>query len=160
MSGRMGAHVFMDMGITRVRFACRTKHKCNTYFQIITLKNFLIYNSIDSSYTICLCSRGGASINGQLMRIHIVTPKAPVNVTLNPQVQPGPDPCPRYLPQPAAMPPIKLSPSAYWVLRLPSVYVGDQGPHYPPDPRHPAPPAFARLLKGCYGISQLAVDRL
>ncbi|KAK4311693.1 hypothetical protein Pmani_016826 [Petrolisthes manimaculis] len=111
-------------------------------------------------YYPCPCSRGGASINGQLMRIHVVTPKAPVNVTLNPQVQPGPDPCPRYLPQPAVLPPIKLSPSAYWVLRLPSVYVGDQGPHYPPDPRHPAPPAFARLLKGCYGISQLVVDRI
>ncbi|XP_069946047.1 nonsense-mediated mRNA decay factor SMG8 isoform X3 [Cherax quadricarinatus] len=106
-------------------------------------------------YFPCPCSRGG----GQLMRLHVVTPKAPVNVTLSPQVQPGPDPCPRYIPQPCSSLPVKLSASAYWVLRLPYVYVGDQGPHYPPDPRHQTPPSFARLHKGCYGISQVTLDR-
>ncbi|XP_047489241.1 nonsense-mediated mRNA decay factor SMG8-like isoform X2 [Penaeus chinensis] len=106
-------------------------------------------------YFPCPCSRSGGIVNGQLMRLHVVTPKAPVNVTLNPQVQPGPDPCPRYIPQPCNSLPVKLSASAYWVLRLPYVYVGEQGPHYPPDPRQPTPPSFARLLKGCYGISQL-----
>ncbi|XP_063853668.1 LOW QUALITY PROTEIN: nonsense-mediated mRNA decay factor SMG8-like [Scylla paramamosain] len=109
-------------------------------------------------YFPCPCSRSGSGImNGQLMRLHIVTPKAPVNVTLAPQVQPAPDPCPRYIPQPL-LPPIKLSASAYWVLRLPYAYVGDQGPHYPPTPASP-PPSFARLLKGCYGISQVMLDR-
>ncbi|XP_042242622.1 protein smg8-like isoform X2 [Homarus americanus] len=107
-------------------------------------------------YFPCPCSRsGGGIVNGQLMRLHVVTPKAPVNVTLSPQVQPGPDPCPRYIPQPCSSLPVKLSASAYWVLRLPYVYVGDQGPHYPPDPRQPTPPSFARLHKGCYGISQV-----
>ncbi|XP_066949064.1 nonsense-mediated mRNA decay factor SMG8-like isoform X2 [Macrobrachium rosenbergii] len=110
-------------------------------------------------YFPCPCSRSGNVVNGQLMRLHVVTPKAPVNVTLNPQVQPGPDPCPRYIPQPSSSLPVKLSASAYWVLRLPYVYVGDQGPHYPPDPRQPAPTSFARLLRGCYGISQVTLDR-
>lgn len=111
-------------------------------------------------YFPCPCSRsGGGIVNGQLMRLHVVTPKAPVNVTLNPQVQPGPDPCPRYIPQPCSSLPVKLSASAYWVLRLPYVYVGDQGPHYPPDPRQPTPPSYARLHKGCYGISQVTLER-
>ncbi|KAK8379876.1 hypothetical protein O3P69_019705 [Scylla paramamosain] len=94
-------------------------------------------------YFPCPCSRSGSGImNGQLMRLHIVTPKAPVNVTLAPQVQPAPDPCPRCQPQPTGF------------HGSPYAYVGDQGPHYPPDPRQPTPPSFARLLKGCYGISQ------
>lgn len=53
----------------------------------------------------------------QLMRIHVVTPKAPVHVTLNPRVQPGPPPCPIFVT--GCEEPIKLSQSAYWVLRLP-----------------------------------------
>lgn len=53
----------------------------------------------------------------QLMRIHIVTPKAPVHVTLNPRVQPGPPPCPIFVT--GCEEPIKLSQSAYWILRFP-----------------------------------------
>lgn len=51
------------------------------------------------------------------MRIHVVTPKAPVHVTVNPRVQPGPPPCPIFVT--GCDEPIKLSQSAYWVLRLP-----------------------------------------
>lgn len=53
----------------------------------------------------------------QLIRIHVVTPKAPVHVTLNPRVQPGPPPCPTFVT--GCEEPIKLSQSAYWILRLP-----------------------------------------
>lgn len=53
------------------------------------------------------------------MRIHVVTPKAPVHVTVNPRVQPGPPPCPIFVT--GCDEPIKLSQSAYWVLRLPYV---------------------------------------
>ena len=53
----------------------------------------------------------------QLMRIHIVTPKAPIHVTLNPRVQPAPSPCPIFVT--GCEQPMKLSQSAYWVLRLP-----------------------------------------
>jgi len=53
----------------------------------------------------------------QLMRIHVVTPKAPIHVTLNPRVQPAPSPCPVFVT--GCDQPLKLSQSAYWVLRLP-----------------------------------------
>lgn len=56
-------------------------------------------------------------LTAQLMRIHIVTPKAPIHVTLNPRVQPAPSPCPVFVT--GCEQPIKLSQSAYWVLRLP-----------------------------------------
>lgn len=51
------------------------------------------------------------------MRVHVVTPKAPVHVTLNPKVQPAPSPCPIF--GPGCEKPIRLSQSAYWILRLP-----------------------------------------
>ena len=57
------------------------------------------------------------------MRIHVVTPKAPVHVTLSPKVQPAPAPCPLFVPGITSLPgneeTVKLSQSAYWVLRLP-----------------------------------------
>jgi len=59
-----------------------------------------------------------------------VTPKAPVNVTLNPRIQPGPHPCPIFTPGNHDL--IKLTPSAYWVLRLPYAYVGDDRVFVPP----------------------------
>lgn len=51
------------------------------------------------------------------MRIHVVTPKAPVNVTLNPRVQPAPSPCPVFVT--GIQEPVRLSQSSYWILRLP-----------------------------------------
>ena len=66
----------------------------------------LFFSSVSSSEVIA-----------QLMRIHVVTPKAPVHVSLNPRVQPGPSPCPLFTPGNSEL--IKLSPSTYWVLRLP-----------------------------------------
>lgn len=51
------------------------------------------------------------------MRIHVVTPKAPVNVTLNPRVQPAPTPCPIFVT--GIQEPVRLSQSSYWILRLP-----------------------------------------
>lgn len=51
------------------------------------------------------------------MRIHVVTPKAPVNVTLNPRVQPAPNSCPIFVT--GIQEPVRLSQSSYWILRLP-----------------------------------------
>lgn len=81
------------------------------------------------------------------MRLHVVTPKAPVHVTLNPRVQPAPNPCPIF--SPGNLEPVKLSQSAYWILRLPFVYQGDHGVYMPYKDRLDS----CRLLKDTYGIS-------
>lgn len=83
----------------------------------------------------------------QLMRFHVVTPKAPINVTLEPKVQPNPHPSPFFYP--GNTEPIKLSQAAYWVLRFPFVYEGDNGVIQPYKDKL----ENARLLKGICGIS-------
>ncbi|KYM81878.1 Protein SMG8 [Atta colombica] len=105
-------------------------------------------------YFPCPC-RQTKPLIAQLMRIHVVTPKAPVHVTLNPRVQPGPPPCPIFVT--GCEEPIKLSQSAYWILRLPYVYMGDKGPYLPP--KEPVPPAHGRLLAGMYGISEVVPEK-
>jgi len=65
----------------------------------------------------------------QLTRLHVVTPKAPLWVTINPQVQPSPG-GPVFVTGWDA--PHKLSINSYWVLRLPYVYWGEGGAHLPP----------------------------
>jgi protein SMG8 len=55
----------------------------------------------------------------QLMRVHVVTPKAPVHVTLSPAVVPCPD-GPTF--HPGWSRPVRLPISSYWVLRLPYIY--------------------------------------
>ena len=68
-----------------------------------------------------LLSRSSKPQLAQLMRIHVVTPKAPVHVTLHPKIQPAPEPCPTFFP--TLNEPLKLSQSAYWVLRLPYPFI-------------------------------------
>ncbi|OXU28536.1 hypothetical protein TSAR_008981 [Trichomalopsis sarcophagae] len=105
-------------------------------------------------YFPCPC-RQPKPLIAQLMRIHVVTPKAPVHVTLNPRIQPGPPPCPIFVT--GCEEPIKLSQSAYWILRLPYVYMGDKGPYLPP--KEPVPISHGRLLAGMYGISEVVGDK-
>lgn len=105
-------------------------------------------------YFPCPC-RQTKPLIAQLMRIHVVTPKAPVHVTLNPRVQPGPSPCPIFVT--GCDEPIKLSQSAYWVLRLPYVYVGEKGSYLPP--KEPVPTSHGRLLAGMYGISEVVPEK-
>lgn len=103
-------------------------------------------------YTHCICSRPGKSPTlAQLMRIHIVTPKAPIHVTLNPFVQMTPNGSPLFFP--GNNEPINLSQSSYWVLRLPMIYETEEfGPiSWPKD----GPSNHCRLLKNCYGIADL-----
>ncbi|XP_001844514.2 protein SMG8 [Culex quinquefasciatus] len=69
----------------------------------------------------------------QLMRVHVVTPKAPVNVIVEPKVrilQGTTQNCLTFTT--GLTEPIKLSQSAYWILRLPFIYEGDSGPLMPP----------------------------
>uniref|UniRef100_A0A2P2HYJ9 Nonsense-mediated mRNA decay factor SMG8 n=1 Tax=Hirondellea gigas TaxID=1518452 RepID=A0A2P2HYJ9_9CRUS len=105
------------------------------------------------------CSNSNDVTLGQLMRLHVVTPKTPVTIVLNPQIQPGPAPCPRYYPQDLANPSIKLPTATYWVLRLPNIYVGDTGPYYPPDPSQPVSVENGRLLAGCFTVTEISVDK-
>ncbi|XP_068622420.1 nonsense-mediated mRNA decay factor SMG8 isoform X2 [Battus philenor] len=80
----------------------------------------------------CLCR---AAPRAHLARAHIVTPKSNVHVTLQPKVQPIPG-GPIFIPHPVGEPPLKLSTSAYWVLRFPYVYCDERG--VLPRPRPPA----------------------
>ncbi|XP_076300012.1 nonsense-mediated mRNA decay factor SMG8 isoform X3 [Lasioglossum baleicum] len=105
-------------------------------------------------YFPCPC-RQTKPLIAQLMRIHVVTPKAPVHVTLNPRVQPGPPPCPIFVT--GCDEPIKLSQSAYWVLRLPYVYMDEKGPYLAP--KEPVPTSQGRLLAGMYGISEVVPEK-
>lgn len=112
-----------------------------------------IANSHMPLYFPCLCRAAKPQV-AQLMRVHVVTPKAPVHVTLNPRVQPG-HAAPIFFP--GNKEPVRLSQSAYWVLRLPFVYEGDAGPFLPP--KDGVPIEGARLLSGIYGIVEQAPVR-
>ncbi|XP_034539075.1 protein SMG8 [Notolabrus celidotus] len=70
----------------------------------------------------------------QLARLYIVVPDAPLEITLNPQVQPGPPPCPVFHPEQTDL---VLPPDGLWVLRFPYSYSTDRGPCYPPKENQP-----------------------
>ncbi|KAA0202376.1 hypothetical protein HAZT_HAZT010898 [Hyalella azteca] len=91
----------------------------------------------------------------QLTRLHVVTPKAPVHVILNPRIQPGSAPCPTYFPIAGGDSGIELRPGHYWVMRLPSVYATDAGPFYPPDPSQQVGVENGCLLPGCFSVSEV-----
>jgi len=108
-------------------------------------------------YLPCPCpySRGGKALIAQLMRVHIVTPKAPVFVTLDPKVRPAPPPCPEFVT--GFTEPIKLTPSSYWILRFPSLYEDENEVHTPPkEGARAAQQGF--LLKGTYGVVETVID--
>lgn len=77
------------------------------------------------------------------MRIHLVTPKAPLRVYLNPLVQPCPD-GPIF--HTGWSEPHRIPINSCWVLRLPYIYCGEGGAHIPP--RDPPAAGYGRLLKG------------
>ncbi|KAJ0004135.1 hypothetical protein NQD34_010349 [Periophthalmus magnuspinnatus] len=70
----------------------------------------------------------------QLSHLFIVVPDAPLEVTLSPQVQPGPLPCPLFHPE---QPEVVLPPDGLWVLRFPYAYATERGPCYPPKDGQP-----------------------
>lgn len=105
-------------------------------------------------YAPCVCRAAPAPAPpaaslAQLTRLHVVTPKAPVHVTLDPKVQPTPG-GPIFVPQPAGSPPIKLSASAYWVLRLPYMYSDERG--CLPRPRPGAPLQPGTIIAPLFGL--------
>ncbi|KAF5277720.1 hypothetical protein FQR65_LT03700 [Abscondita terminalis] len=94
-------------------------------------------------YYPCPC-RPAKPLTAQLMRLHVVTPKAPVHCTLNPKVQPGAG-APNFIA--TADGPTALTQSAYWVMRLPYVFVSDKE-SYPEN-------ISAKLLAGVFGVSEV-----
>ncbi|KAK5646979.1 hypothetical protein RI129_005443 [Pyrocoelia pectoralis] len=91
-------------------------------------------------YFPCPC-RPSKPLTAQLMRLHVVTPKSLVHCTLNAKVQPATG-APTFVPSVDG--PAILSQSAYWVMRLPYVYVSDKE-SYPEN-------ISARLLAGVFGV--------
>ncbi|XP_063699019.1 nonsense-mediated mRNA decay factor SMG8 [Culicoides brevitarsis] len=89
-------------------------------------------------YTLCPCTSATKKMQmiAQLMRVHIVTPKAPVNVIIDPKVKLNVSGNSRtgnsYIFTTGVQDKIKLSQSTYWILRLPFVYESDNGPILPP----------------------------
>ncbi|KAG8451743.1 hypothetical protein GDO86_003803 [Hymenochirus boettgeri] len=79
----------------------------------------------------------------QLMRLFVVVPDAPVQIVLTPQVQPGPPPCPVFVPEKYE---IILPADGLWVLRFPFSYVTERGPCYPPKENQQLP--SYKVIKG------------
>lgn len=99
----------------------------------------------------CPCKNNSVA---QLARIHIVTPKAPVNINLDPQIKIRQDT--EMIFTTGWNEPAKLSQSAYWVLRLPYVYQGEGEP-IPSPLEVPATTEALRygcLMQGMFGIKE------
>ncbi|XP_050420698.1 nonsense-mediated mRNA decay factor SMG8 isoform X3 [Adelges cooleyi] len=135
------------------RFMCSAPDKILTTASngIVKENGNKVSNSDMPLYFPCPCS-SSAPLMAQLMRIHIVTPKAPVHVTLNPMVQPDEN-GPIFVT--GFDKPVELTQSTYWVLRLPYIYAGDRGPYVPPkDPSQ----KVGKLLKGVYSVAEATTD--
>lgn len=99
----------------------------------------------------CPCKNNSVA---QLARVHIVTPKAPVNINLNPKIKIRRDS--EMIFTTGWDEPAKLSQSAYWVLRLPYVYQGEGDP-IPSPLEVPATTEALRygcLVQGMFGIKE------
>ncbi|VDM38549.1 unnamed protein product [Toxocara canis] len=94
----------------------------------------------------CTCRRA-PQVCAQLMRIHVVTPKAPVTVTIDPHVQPSSRETTFY----TGEEPIKLEFAKYYIFRLPYVYAGPQGPIRRPS----EPTVMGKLLPYCIKVGYI-----
>lgn len=113
----------------------------------------VVYNNMPLYYP-CPCSPPKKQLIAQLMRIHVVTPKAPVYIMLDPKVQIGDYIFKLGLPKPP-----KLSQSAYWILRLPYIYQGDEEPIPPPkEVSTNALQQHGYLRAGMFGVSEVEYD--
>ncbi|XP_053675397.1 nonsense-mediated mRNA decay factor SMG8 [Anopheles nili] len=106
-------------------------------------------------YFPCPC-RNAMNNTAQLMRVHIITPKAPVNVIIDPKVKIFQNNMQNSITFTTGMAePIKLTQSSYWILRLPFVYEGDSGTILAPTDVNPASAIMhGALLSGMYGIKE------
>ncbi|KAI8043843.1 nonsense-mediated mRNA decay factor SMG8 [Drosophila gunungcola] len=110
----------------------------------------VVHNNMPLYYP-CPC-RSQNNYLAQLMRIHVVTPKAPVNIIVDPKVCVGKG---KYTFTLGSIIPPRLSQSAYWIVRLPFVYQGDDVLIAPPDKFEPDDPmAGGYLLAGMFGVAE------
>lgn len=102
-------------------------------------------------YFPCPCKNNSVA---QLIRVHIVTPKAPVNINLDPKIK---------IRREREMifttgwnEPAKLTQSAYWVLRLPYIYQGENDPIPSPLEVSASTDAlrYGCLIQGMFGIKE------
>lgn len=103
-------------------------------------------------YFPCPCRQNSVA---QLTRIHCVTPKAPVYITIDPKVKIRKETENIFIT--GWNEPAKLSPAAYWVLRLPNVYQGDDGiPILPPQEVQSPSDAlrYGYVMEGIFGIKE------
>lgn len=102
-------------------------------------------------YFPCPCRNTQKASVAQLMRVHIVTPKAPVNIILEPKIRTGDKN--GYTFTTGLLEPPKLSQSAYWVMRLPYVYAANDDPIFPPtDINVSNCTNYGYLMAGMFGI--------
>ncbi|CDW54341.1 DUF2146 domain containing protein [Trichuris trichiura] len=73
----------------------------------------------------CSCRGTKPFLLGLLTRIHVVTPKAPVHVCVNPRIQPDTTQDLVFM-----IGLHKLGPSKYWIVRLPFIYHNPGGPTF------------------------------
>lgn len=98
-------------------------------------------------YFPCPC-RSSKPLLAQLMRVYVITPDSPVQLTLNPRVQPAAPPCPVF--HPGIKTGISLPPGSFCVLRFPYVYVTDDGPVLPPADSQPL--LTCRVMRGMFSV--------
>ncbi|KAM4726448.1 nonsense-mediated mRNA decay factor SMG8 [Anableps anableps] len=84
----------------------------------------------------------------QLARLFIVVPDAPLEITLSPQVQPGPPPCPIFHPEQTE---VALPHDGFWVLRFPYSYATERGPCFPPKENQPL--SNYKVLRGILRVT-------
>lgn len=106
-------------------------------------------------YFPCPCKTNSIA---QLMRVHVVTPKAPVNINLDPKVRIRRET--EMIFKTGLNEPYSLSQSAYWVLRLPYVYQGENDPVTLPTevPASQEAVKFGCLVQGLFSIKENEAD--
>lgn len=132
-----GHRFFMDSNhsVLRASKACGSK---------VVFSNMPIYFP-------CVCRQNTIA---QLVRVHVVTPKAPIHITLDPKIK---------IRRETEMifvsgwnEPVKLSQSAYFILRLPYVYQGENDPIPTPldVPSSIEALRYGYLMEGMFGIKE------
>lgn len=102
-------------------------------------------------YYLCPCKSNSIA---QLMRIHVVTPKAPVNINLDPKIKIRRET--EMIFTAGWSEPAQLTQSAYYVLRLPYVYQGENDPIPSPIdvPQSTDALRYGCLVQGMFGIKE------